>query len=197
MGGGRTDAGYLGAGLYFAPRLRDAARYATPSAKAARRTRFALVAEVALGNSASFQTRQPKLTAAPSGFDSCRGLGPDEAVGGQSEFAHPEFVVYRREQVRLRYLLEFQMPDDLPSTGGPAASAAPLMARPVDKFAPAPPTAPPCLSPAELEARDALAPAPPVAAGLVGGAEGAVPLLSVHVRGVATDLAARVCVFQQ
>ena len=31
----------------------------------------------------------------------------------------------------------------------------------------------------------------------MGGAAGAVPLLSVHVRASATDLAARVCVFQQ
>ena len=76
MGGGRTDLGFLGAGIYFAPQLADAARYAPPSDARERRTRLALIAEVAIGNSASFQIRQPQLTAPPRGFDSCRGLGP-------------------------------------------------------------------------------------------------------------------------
>ena len=46
MGGDRTDFGFLGAGIYFAPKLADAARYAPPADVNDRRTRLALIAEV-------------------------------------------------------------------------------------------------------------------------------------------------------
>ena len=125
MGGGRTDEGFLGLGIYLAPNLADAARYAPPAAAAGRRTRLALVVEAALGKSAQFTKKQPQLRAPPPGYDSCEGLGPADAGGKPTQFLHSEFVLYEKAQLRVKYIVEFSMPGDLPAAAAePSAAAA-------------------------------------------------------------------------
>jgi predicted DNA-binding WGR domain protein len=96
LGVKRTDAGWLGNGIYFGDAICTSAGYAHPGS---RRTRFVAVAGVALGKSREYRKITYGLTRPPEGFDSCHG------VRG-SEFADDEYVVYDTRQQRLEYLVE-------------------------------------------------------------------------------------------
>lgn len=96
LGVHRTDAGWLGSGIYFG----DAANTSTYYAGAGRRgTKFVAIANVALGKMKDYRKITYGLSAPPDGFDSCHG------VRG-SEFADDEYVVYQHNQQRLEYLVE-------------------------------------------------------------------------------------------
>jgi poly [ADP-ribose] polymerase len=96
LGVKRTDAGWLGNGIYFGDAICTSAGYAHPGS---RRTRFVAVASVALGKSREYRKITYGLTKPPEGFHSCHG------VRG-SEFADDEYVVYDTRQQRLEYLVE-------------------------------------------------------------------------------------------
>jgi len=96
LGVSRTDAGWLGNGIYFG----DAACTSTGYAGYGKRgTCFIAVADVALGNMKDYRKITYGLDNAPKGFDSCHG------VRG-SEFADDEFVIYNQNQQKLQYLVE-------------------------------------------------------------------------------------------
>jgi poly [ADP-ribose] polymerase len=96
LGVKRTDAGWLGNGIYFGDAICTSAGYAHPGT---RRTRFVTVASVALGKSKQYRNITWGLSRPPEGYDSCHG------VRG-SEFADDEYVVYDTRQQRLEYLCE-------------------------------------------------------------------------------------------
>lgn len=96
MGVKRTDAGWLGNGIYFGNAICTSAAYAHPGQ---RKTRFITVASVALGQIKQYRKITWGLNKPPEGFDSCHG------VRG-SEFADDEFVIYSQKQQRLEYLVE-------------------------------------------------------------------------------------------
>jgi poly [ADP-ribose] polymerase 2/3/4 len=96
LGVQRTDAGWLGAGIYFGDVMSTSYYYAGPSKKG---TRFIALAEVALGKIKKYTKITYGLTAPPAGYDSCHG------VSG-TEFSDDEFVVYKQNQQKLQYLLE-------------------------------------------------------------------------------------------
>jgi poly [ADP-ribose] polymerase len=96
LGVKRTDAGWLGNGIYFGDAICTSAGYAHPGT---RRTRFVAVARVALGKSKEYRKITYGLSKPPDGFHSCHG------VRG-SEFADDEYVVYDTRQQRLEYLCE-------------------------------------------------------------------------------------------
>lgn len=102
LGVNRTDAGWLGNGLYFGDASCTSSFYTTPGRE---KTRFMAVANVALGKQAPFKKITYGLNAAPEGFDSAWGVR--SKAGAASEFADDEFVVYRTSQQRLDYLVEF------------------------------------------------------------------------------------------
>lgn len=103
MGVNRTDAGWLGNGIYFG----DAACTSLYYTSAGRRgTRLMTVARVALGKPKTFTKITYGLDAPPNGFHSCHGVRNKQ--GAASQFADDEFVIYRTEQQQLEYLVEFK-----------------------------------------------------------------------------------------
>jgi poly [ADP-ribose] polymerase 2/3/4 len=101
MGVNRTDAGWLGNGIYFGDAACTSAFYATAGKK---KTRFLAIARVALGKMKDYTKITYGLNAPPSGFDSCHGVRRKSGV--TSEFDDDEYVVYTQEQQRMEYLIE-------------------------------------------------------------------------------------------
>jgi poly [ADP-ribose] polymerase len=121
MGVHRTDAGWLGHGIYFGDAACTSCFYTTPGKK---KTRLMAMARVALGKMKDYTKISYGLTAPPAGYDSCHGVRAKAPVnlsnpfGFQvstslkvpvmtSEFADDEYVVYDVRQQRLEYLVEF------------------------------------------------------------------------------------------
>lgn len=96
LGVKRTDAGWLGNGIYFGNAICTSANYAHPGKRG---TRLVSVASVSLGTVKQYRKITYGLNKPPEGFHSCHG------VRG-SEFADDEFVVYDTKQQRLEYLVE-------------------------------------------------------------------------------------------
>jgi poly [ADP-ribose] polymerase len=101
LGVDRTDAGWLGNGIYFGDAACTSAFYTTPGKK---KTRFMAVARVALGKMKDYNKITYGLTAPPKGFDSCHGVRCTGKV--DSEFDDDEYVVYTTAQQRMEYLVE-------------------------------------------------------------------------------------------
>ncbi|MEO1173940.1 MAG: hypothetical protein AAFX94_18105, partial [Myxococcota bacterium] len=102
MGGARTDAGWLGNGIYFGNAACTTLYYAHPGR---RKTRFMTLARVALGKTKQFRKITYGLTEPPSGFNSCHGVRNTRLR--KSEFEDDEFVIYRQNQQRMEYLVEY------------------------------------------------------------------------------------------
>lgn len=97
LGVHRTDAGWLGNGIYFGDAACTTLGYAHPGK---RQTRFMTVAEVALGKKKEYRKITYGLQSPPDGYHSCHG------VRG-SEFSDNEYVVYDNKQQKLEYLVEY------------------------------------------------------------------------------------------
>jgi len=104
LGVNRTDAGWLGNGIYFGDASCTSAYYTSPGRK---KTRFMALARVALGNVKQFTKITYGLSAPPAGFDACHGVR--HTAKTPSQFADDEFVIYDGRQQRLEYLVEFTL----------------------------------------------------------------------------------------
>jgi poly [ADP-ribose] polymerase 2/3/4 len=102
LGVNRTDAGWLGNGIYFGNAACTTLYYTAPGA---RKTRLMTVARVALGKTMQYRKITYGLERPPSGYDSCHGVR--STMLRKSEFEDDEFVVYQPEQQRLEYLVEY------------------------------------------------------------------------------------------
>ena len=102
-GGGRTDAGLLGNGIYFSDSVSTAAQYAYPNSKG---SRFVLANRVALGRVKDYITTQIGLEKPPFGYSSVHGVS--KANNPQSVFKDEEFVVFETNQQSQEYLIEFE-----------------------------------------------------------------------------------------
>ncbi len=103
MGVNRTDAGWLGNGIYFGDAACTAAFYTTPGKK---KTRFMAIARVGMGKAKEFTKITYGLNEPPKGYDSCHGLRSTKA--SPSQFEDNEYVIYRQNQQRMEYLVEFK-----------------------------------------------------------------------------------------
>jgi poly [ADP-ribose] polymerase len=103
MGVNRTDAGWLGNGIYFGDASCTAAFYTTPGKK---KTRFLTIARVGLGKRKEFTKITYGLNEPPKGYDSCHGVRHTKAQ--TSQFEDDEYVIYRQNQQRMEYLVEFK-----------------------------------------------------------------------------------------
>ncbi len=101
MGVNRTDAGWLGHGIYFGDAACTSFFYATPGRH---KTRMIAIARVALGKKKEYTKITYGLNKPPDGFDSCHGVR--NKPGKPSEFADDEYVIYTNQQQRLEYLVE-------------------------------------------------------------------------------------------
>ena len=102
MGVNRTDAGWLGNGIYFGDAACTSLYYTSAGRK---KTRFMTIARVGMGKVKQFHKITYGLDAPPKGFDSCHGVRQTKSV--RSQFADDEYVIYRTEQQQLEYLVEF------------------------------------------------------------------------------------------
>ena len=102
MGVKRTDAGWLGNGIYFGDTACTASFYTTPGKRG---TRFMAIARVALGKSKDYTKITYGLEGPPPGFDSCHGMR--NKMFSSSQFEDDEYVVYELDRQRLEYLVEF------------------------------------------------------------------------------------------
>lgn len=96
LGVHRTDAGWLGSGIYFGDAACTSLGYAHPGK---RHTRFMAIASVALGKMKDYSKITYGISEPPSGYNSCHG------VRG-TQFADDEYVIYSHNQQRLEYLVE-------------------------------------------------------------------------------------------
>jgi poly [ADP-ribose] polymerase 2/3/4 len=103
MGGKRTDAGWLGNGIYFGDAACTSAFYTTPTKQ---NTRYMAVARVALGKMKEYTKITYGITEPPAGFHSCRGVRA--TMWKKSEFEDDEYVIYKQNQQRLEFLVEFK-----------------------------------------------------------------------------------------
>jgi poly [ADP-ribose] polymerase len=101
LGVNRTDAGWLGNGIYFGDAACTSFFYTTPGRK---QTRFIAIARVALGKMKDYTKITYGLPGPPEGYDSCHGVRNTSKTA--SQFADDEYVIYRPEQQRLEYLVE-------------------------------------------------------------------------------------------
>jgi poly [ADP-ribose] polymerase len=101
MGVNRTDAGWLGHGIYFGDAACTSVFYTTPGRHG---TRLLALARVALGKVKDYTKITYGLSAAPDGYHSCHGVR--NKPGSPSEFADDEYVIYAPRQQRLEYLVE-------------------------------------------------------------------------------------------
>jgi len=102
MGVRRTDAGWLGNGIYFGDAASTSAGYTCPGKGG---SSFMAIARVALGAVKEFRKITYGLTAPPEGFDSCHGVR--SRLLSPSQFYDDEYVVYGTDRQRLEYLVEF------------------------------------------------------------------------------------------
>ena len=102
LGVNRTDAGWLGNGIYFGDAACTSAFYTTPGRKG---TRLMAVARVALGKPAKYTKITYGLKGPPDGFDSCHGVR--NAPGAPSQFEDDEYVIYQGNRQRMEALVEF------------------------------------------------------------------------------------------
>ena len=101
LGVHRTDAGWLGNGIYFGDAACTSAFYTTAGRK---QTRFMGIARVALGTVKDYTKITYGLSGPPPGCHSCHGVRRTGGVA--SQFDDDEYVVYSTAQQRLEYLVE-------------------------------------------------------------------------------------------
>lgn len=104
MGVNRTDAGWLGNGIYFGDAACTSGFYTSAGSRG---TRFMAIHTVALGRAKEYTKITYGLASPPPGFDSCHGVPRRERKG--SEFEDNELVVYDPRQQRQDYLVEFTL----------------------------------------------------------------------------------------
>jgi predicted DNA-binding WGR domain protein len=102
MGVSRTDAGWLGNGIYFGDAACTSSFYTSPGRKG---TRLMGLTRVALGKMKDFTKITYGIAEAPAGFHSCHGVRAKPGVS--SQFADDEYVIYRTQQQKLEHLVEF------------------------------------------------------------------------------------------
>lgn len=102
MGVNRTDAGWLGHGIYFGDAACTSMNYTTPGRK---KTRIMVISRVGLGKMKEFTKITYGLSEPPKGYDSCHGVRNKK--GKTSQFYDDEYVIYHTPQQRMEYLVEF------------------------------------------------------------------------------------------
>ncbi|KAK3773376.1 hypothetical protein RRG08_023253 [Elysia crispata] len=185
-GGTRSDAGMLGSGIYFASASSTSVKYSAPSNT--KGTRLLLINEVALGTTKDYIEHDKTLMSAPNGYDSTHGVGRDQ--DNKSQFEVHEYVVYKTNQQRIRYLVEFATVDDIPQSLDIATQDDTYISSDAVKNE----------TKRDFSLHDVLDVTDPmekVEAGLVSSGDQEVELKGVHIRAKLVDLAGEVVVLQE
>ncbi|KAL8191012.1 UNVERIFIED_CONTAM: hypothetical protein K2H54_066666 [Gekko kuhli] len=178
----RTDSGNLGCGIYFSNSISTSIKYSQPNKIDG--TRLLVICDVALGRCLDTYQKDLSLTTAPSGYDSMHGIRKTKS--NDSAFQDDEFVVYRTNQIKMKYVVKFRLADDKVEEFQPIiqvkledqASVAEHQEQPEDY---------------EMPRQNML---DNLAAGLLDRSGNPIPLKEVHIKGRIIDFVAQVVVFQ-
>ncbi|XP_041929049.1 protein mono-ADP-ribosyltransferase PARP4-like isoform X2 [Alosa sapidissima] len=181
----RTDVGHLGGGIYFSDSFSTSVKYSRPGVTDG--SRLLLVCEVALGYCREFRKKDTTLTIAPEGYDSVHGVRSTPRQ--HSEFEDDEYVVFSPDQVRLKYVVQYTLPDDQLKDFQPSVDTS------VENIPPAG-TSDTLGSEDSAGFEDVKNPLDSVTAGLLDSAGQTLPLQAVHVKCKLVDLLSQVIIFQ-
>ncbi|KAL2081078.1 hypothetical protein ACEWY4_022931 [Coilia grayii] len=185
----RTDVGFLGGGIYFSDSFSTSVKYSRPNVTDG--LRLLLVCEVALGRCREFRKRDTTLTSAPEGYDSVHGVR--NTANQPSEFEDDEYVVYSPDQVRLKYVVQYTLPDDQVKDFQPCVDTS-VESIPQTETSDTLPDEVPDEDREWFE--DFKNPLDSVTAGLLDSAGQTLPLQAVHVKCKLVDLLSQVIIFQ-
>ncbi|XP_031218415.1 protein mono-ADP-ribosyltransferase PARP4 isoform X2 [Mastomys coucha] len=178
----RTDVGNLGSGIYFSDSLSTSIKYA--HAGKTDGSRLLVVCDVALGKCVDLFKKDFSLTEAPPGYDSVHGVSETASV--PTDFQDDEFVVYKTNQVKMKYIVKFCIPGDQIKEFHPHENTELEEHRTELSNVP---------EVEDFQLPD-IKPLTNVKAGLQDEAANSVPLDSVHIKGRIIDFVAQVIVFQ-
>nr|XP_020770775.1 poly [ADP-ribose] polymerase 4 isoform X2 [Odocoileus virginianus texanus] len=178
----RTDIGNLGSGIYFSDSLSTSIKYSHPGQTDG--TRLLVVCDVALGRCMDLHERNFSLTEAPPEYDSVHGVRGTDMVS--SDFEDDEFVVYKTNQVKMKYIVKFSVSGDEIKDFHPCDNMELEEYRP--EFS--------NFSTVEDHQLPGSTPFPNIKAGLQDASGSSVPLEDVHIKGKIIDFVAQVVVFQ-
>ncbi|XP_023564489.1 poly [ADP-ribose] polymerase 4 [Octodon degus] len=178
----RTDIGNLGSGIYFSDSLSTSVKYSQPGETDG--SRLLVICDVALGRCVDLFKKDFSLTEAPLGYDSVHGVSATASV--PTDFEDDEFVVYKTNQVKVKYIIKFCMPGDQIKDFHPHDNS---------KLEEYKPEFSNTLMVEDYQIPD-LKPSSSVKAGLQDASGNLVPLKSVHIKGRIIDFVAQVVVFQ-
>uniref|UniRef100_A0A8C4KFD8 Poly [ADP-ribose] polymerase n=1 Tax=Dromaius novaehollandiae TaxID=8790 RepID=A0A8C4KFD8_DRONO len=170
----RTDTGNLGSGIYFSDSISASIKYSSPSVMDG--TRLLAVCDVALGSCLDLYQRNFSLNSAPSGYDSVHGVR--KAADVSSDFEDDEFVVYKTNQVKIRFVVKFCVAEDQIKRFQPGSRVGLEQDQPVSQH------------PLHVNLLNA------VKTGLQDRLGNPVPLKSVNIKGKIIDFVAQVVMFQ-
>ncbi|XP_025118562.3 protein mono-ADP-ribosyltransferase PARP4 isoform X3 [Bubalus bubalis] len=178
----RTDIGNLGSGIYFSDSLSTSIKYSHPGQTDG--ARLLVVCDVALGRCMDLHKRDFSLTEAPPEYDSVHGVRGTDTVS--SDFKDDEFVVYKTNQVKMKYIVKFSVPGDEIKDFHPCDNTELEEDRP--EFS--------NFSAVEDHQLPGSTSFPDIKAGLQDASGNSVPLEDVHIKGKIIDFVAQVIVFQ-
>ncbi|XP_051051583.1 protein mono-ADP-ribosyltransferase PARP4 [Phodopus roborovskii] len=178
----RTDAGNLGSGIYFSDSVSTSIKYS--HAGETDGSRLLVICDVALGKCMDLFKKDFSLTEAPPGYDSVHGVSKMTSV--TTDFEDDEFVVYKTNQVKMKYIVKFRIPGDQIKDFCPHENTELEEHR----------AAPSNVSKLEDFQLPDIKPLTNVKAGLQDVSANSVPLDSVHIKGRIIDFVAQVIVFQ-
>ncbi|XP_061580075.1 protein mono-ADP-ribosyltransferase PARP4 isoform X2 [Cololabis saira] len=180
----RTDVGNLGSGIYFSDAMSTSLKYSKPGGTDG--SRLLLVCDVALGKCRDLYRRDLTLTRAPEGHHSVHGVRRTHNT--PSDFEDDEYVVYSPDQVKLKYVVQFNVEGDELKDFSPAVNT----------------SAPPGRSCPDQDVSmddDGVEvvgnPLDDVTAGLLDSSGQKLPLQAVHVKCKLMDLLSQVVIFQK
>ncbi|OWK00741.1 hypothetical protein Celaphus_00016667, partial [Cervus elaphus hippelaphus] len=203
----RTDIGNLGSGIYFSDSLSTSIKYSHPGQTDG--TRLLVVCDVALGRCMDLHERNFSLTEAPPEYDSVHGVRGTDTVSSDFEVfllrqtgscfyqiclslnnyciaTDDEFVVYKTNQVKMKYIVKFSVSGDEIKDFHPCDNTELEEYRPEFSH----------FSTVEDHQLPGSTPFPDIKAGLQDASGSSVPLEDVHIKGKIIDFVAQVVVFQ-
>ncbi|XP_014646672.1 PREDICTED: poly [ADP-ribose] polymerase 4 [Ceratotherium simum simum] len=178
----RTDIGNLGSGIYFSDALSTSIKYSHPGETDG--TRLLVICDVALGKCVDLHKKDFSLMEAPPGYDSVHGVPGTATI--PTDFEDDEFVVYKTNQVKMKYIIKFCIPGDEIKDFHPCDSTELEEHRP--EFS--------NFSKVEDYQLPDTKPFSNIKSGLQDTSGNSVPLEDVHIKGKIIDFVAQVIVFQ-
>ncbi|XP_027444656.1 protein mono-ADP-ribosyltransferase PARP4 isoform X5 [Zalophus californianus] len=178
----RTDIGNLGSGVYFSDSLSTSIKYSHSGETDG--TRLLVVCDVALGKCMDLNKKDFSLSEAPPGYDSVHGVRATATV--TTDFEDDEFVVYKTNQIKMKYIIKFCI------SGDEIKDFHPCNTTEVEEYRPE-------FSNFSYIEDYQLADAKPfnnIKSGLQDVSGNSVPLEDVHIKGKIIDFVAQVTVFQ-